>query len=191
MKEEQILNSAKELFLNYGYKRVSMTEIANNAKITKRTLYSYFKDKNDLLSRLVTEEIQNMKKLVDKIENQDMDFIDKIHKTLYVLLDYRKKNKLLSMITKEYELEKNHNLNETLKLLDKNIREYIYNKTVFAINNNYIKECNPEILSFVIYKIYVALMFEWDDEKVPLDDKQISDNILNILKNGLLKTKEK
>ena len=44
---------------------------------------------------------------------------------------------------------------------------------------------NIDVTTFIIYKIYFALMFEWDNEYTKLDDKEIADNILQILKNGL------
>ena len=47
MKEEQIINVARELFTTYGYKRVSMDEIAKCANVTKKTVYSYFKSKEE------------------------------------------------------------------------------------------------------------------------------------------------
>ena len=43
MKKEQIIESARELFTRYGYKKVSMNEIAEEAGVTKKTVYSYFK----------------------------------------------------------------------------------------------------------------------------------------------------
>ena len=49
MKEEQILNAAKKLFTNYGFKKVSMDEIASEAGVTKKTVYTYFSIKVELL----------------------------------------------------------------------------------------------------------------------------------------------
>ena len=48
MKKEQILESARTLFTQYGYRKVSMNEIAASANVTKKTVYSYFKDKDEL-----------------------------------------------------------------------------------------------------------------------------------------------
>lgn len=42
---EQILNAAKKLFTNYGFKKVSMDEIASEAGVTKKTVYTYFPSK--------------------------------------------------------------------------------------------------------------------------------------------------
>ena len=49
MKKEQIIAAARKLFTKYGYKKVSMDEIAREANVSKKTVYAYFKDKEELL----------------------------------------------------------------------------------------------------------------------------------------------
>ena len=39
-KKEQVIESARELFSEYGYKRVSMDEIAKKSGVTKKTIYT-------------------------------------------------------------------------------------------------------------------------------------------------------
>ena len=63
-KKEEVINSARELFITYGYKKVSMDEIAKKSGVTKKTIYSYFKDKNELIKYFLYEEIEKMKKIV-------------------------------------------------------------------------------------------------------------------------------
>jgi AcrR family transcriptional regulator len=53
MKEDEtrrkIIEGAKKLFQLYGFTRISMDEIAVNLKISKKTVYKYFKSKDDLI----------------------------------------------------------------------------------------------------------------------------------------------
>ena len=42
MKEEVILKAAKKLFSKFGFKKVSMDEIAREAGVTKKTVYANF-----------------------------------------------------------------------------------------------------------------------------------------------------
>jgi len=51
-----IVNAARELFLSKEYEKVTMEEIAKKAEFTRRTLYSYFKNKLDLLMLVVLYE---------------------------------------------------------------------------------------------------------------------------------------
>ena len=49
MIKEQIINTAFDLFSQYGIKSVSMDDVAKAAGISKRTLYESFEDKEPLL----------------------------------------------------------------------------------------------------------------------------------------------
>lgn len=183
LKEELIVGSARNLFNRFGYKRVSMDEIAKEAGVTKRTVYAYFSSKEELLKYFINEEIQNMRKIVDKIEGEDISFFDKIHKGIYSLLKYRKERNFLKMIIEESDSFKNPVILNNLKQIDQTIQGYIKEKVKFAQENGFIKVNDIDITAFLIYKMYVALILEWGDEKI--NDERLADNIIDILKHGL------
>lgn len=189
MKKEEIIESARELFNQYGYKKVSMGEIAENANVTKRTLYSYFKDKDEILKYFIEEEIDNMKEIIKEIEKENLPFIENVHKTILKVFEYKKKKPFIKVLTQEYEKLRNKTIDEQLKLLDKNIQDYIREKLIYAVENGYIKNCDIDVVSFIIYKIYIALIFEWDTDKKELDEKKITDNIMQVLRYGIFTEK--
>ena len=47
--KEKIIVKAGEMFLNLGFKSVTMDDIANELGISKKTLYKYFSNKNSLV----------------------------------------------------------------------------------------------------------------------------------------------
>ena len=49
--KEHILKSAEELFFRYGVKSVTMDDIATHLGMSKKTIYHFFKDKDELLSQ--------------------------------------------------------------------------------------------------------------------------------------------
>ena len=53
-KKEKVIETARELFSKYGY-RISMDELAKEANVTKKTIYSYFKDKDELIKYFLYE----------------------------------------------------------------------------------------------------------------------------------------
>jgi AcrR family transcriptional regulator len=55
-KRRQILDGAREVFMNLGFDGASMGEIARSAGVSKGTLYVYFADKNRLFEAIVEEE---------------------------------------------------------------------------------------------------------------------------------------
>jgi len=50
---QNIVEAAHQLFYRQGYARASVDAIAARAKITKRTLYSHFRSKDDLLAAVL------------------------------------------------------------------------------------------------------------------------------------------
>ncbi len=185
MKEEQILASAKSLFTKYGFKKVSMDEIASDAGVTKKTVYTYFSSKEELLKYCIKEELENMRKIIENVESKKLDFMETVHQVIYNLLKYKKNCKFLKMLFNESELLKNDRLKENLKIVDKEIQNYIRKELELAIQKDKIEVQNIDIMTFLIYKMYIALMIDWNEDYKKLDEKEIADNILHFLMNGL------
>lgn len=183
MKEEQIVEAARKLFGKYGYKRVSVDEIANEANVTKRTVYRYFKNKEEILKYFLNEEIQNMKQIVEKTERPDKSFFENLHKTICEIMKYTKERNFLQIIMEESETFKNPVIIENLKVIERTIQNYIQEKLEIAVRQKQIFVPNVEVMAFLIYKMYVASLLEWENEKI--DEKLIADTIINLLKNGL------
>jgi AcrR family transcriptional regulator len=55
-KRRQILDGARRVFLAHGFDAASMSDIADDAGVSKGTLYVYFDSKEDLFRALVAEE---------------------------------------------------------------------------------------------------------------------------------------
>ncbi len=52
--KEKILNKAGNSFLKFGFKSITMDDIANDLGISKKTIYKYFNNKRDLVTQAVT-----------------------------------------------------------------------------------------------------------------------------------------
>ena len=53
--KDRIAAKAEELFMQYGIRSVSMDDIANNLGMSKKTLYQYYADKDELVDAVVDE----------------------------------------------------------------------------------------------------------------------------------------
>lgn len=189
MKYEQIIETAKKLFTKYGYKRVSMDEIAKEANVTKKTIYSYFSSKEDLLKYFITEEIKKMKEIVEKTENPKLPYFENVHNVICKLLTYKKESDFLKIIEEESEIFSNPIVINSLKQIDEEIKQYIKKRLQELIDKKYIEVDDLAITSFLIYKMYIALMLEWPEENI--EEQKIADNIIKILRNGLERKDEK
>jgi AcrR family transcriptional regulator len=77
--KERILNKAGEMFLQFGFSKVTMEEIAAELGMSKKTLYRFFPGKEQLLKEMIT----GMKcKLEDYVlelwGNNEMSFLEKL-----------------------------------------------------------------------------------------------------------------
>lgn len=185
MKEEQIVEAARKLFGKYGYKRVSVEEIAKEANVTKRTVYSYFKSKEEILKYFLNEEVQNMKKIVEETEKVNKSFFENLHETICELMQYTEKRNFIKVIVEESEVFKNPVIIENLKVIEVAIQNYIKEKLKIASEKKQISVPNIDVMAFLIYRMYVALLLEWNDAEQKIDEKLIADTIINLLKNGL------
>jgi len=102
--KERILFKAEELFMQYGIRSVSMDDIANSLGMSKKTLYQYFSDKDELVEGVVDGHINEIE--VDCL-NCRKDATDAIHEIFItmerIMEEFSNMNPMLL-----YDLEKFH-----------------------------------------------------------------------------------
>lgn len=182
-KEEQILNAARKLFTKYGYKKVSMDEISKEAKVTKKTVYSYFKDKDSLFEYFVNEELLDMKKIVDENELETKNIVNAFHNTICQLIKYKKESEFLNLIVEEAENLKTKSVIEFSRKVDESIQNYIKEKLIILVNEKKIINIDIDLCTYIIYTLYLSIMFKYP--KANLDENTISDTVTKILQEGL------
>ena len=55
--KERILETAQELFFKYGIRSISMDDIAKELSISKKTIYQYYKDKDEVVHMLMQKKM--------------------------------------------------------------------------------------------------------------------------------------
>lgn len=73
---QRITEEAARLFRQYGIKAVTMDMLANNLGISKRTIYEVFRDKNELLTGVVSLMAVRQKELIDRIFSESENVIE-------------------------------------------------------------------------------------------------------------------
>jgi len=74
----EILEAAKELFFKHGFKRISIEDICNKAKVCRRTFYVYFENKTDLLIQLLQHIYETKMREFIAINISDLPFPEKL-----------------------------------------------------------------------------------------------------------------
>ncbi|MBK9284522.1 MAG: TetR/AcrR family transcriptional regulator [Sphingobacteriaceae bacterium] len=76
--KDKILIGAEQLFFKYGIKSVTMDEIAKNIGMSKKTIYQFFKDKDDLVHHLFKNKIALNKSITEKIHQEAENVVSEI-----------------------------------------------------------------------------------------------------------------
>lgn len=76
--QEKILKSSLELFFKFGIKRVTMDDIAKELGMSKKTIYNFYKEKDDLVNQLCVVEMQKQECVFNGIAKQSQDPIHEI-----------------------------------------------------------------------------------------------------------------
>jgi AcrR family transcriptional regulator len=88
---EQILEGAYRLFRRRGYSRVTMDDIATEARFTKRTLYHHFQSKDELLAEVLSGQhklaIQAFKTFGDRLVGSPETIVKGMFRELAVWAD--------------------------------------------------------------------------------------------------------
>lgn len=76
--QEKILKTSLELFFKYGIKRVTMDDIAKELGMSKKTIYQFYKEKDDLVNQMCEIELIKHQKKFDEVIIQSKNPIHEI-----------------------------------------------------------------------------------------------------------------
>jgi len=98
----KILEKSNELFLNLGFKSVTMDEIAASLGVSKKTIYKYFKNKTELVDTVTHRMFDTICCGIDGICELELNPIDELFSIKRVVLDNLKDEKS----SPQYQLQK-------------------------------------------------------------------------------------
>ncbi|HWZ14486.1 MAG TPA: TetR/AcrR family transcriptional regulator [Mucilaginibacter sp.] len=75
---DRIIQGGEELFLTAGIKSVTMDDIAKHLGMSKKTIYQFFKDKNDLVIALVKKKLKDDEDQMSAIISQSGNVIEEM-----------------------------------------------------------------------------------------------------------------
>ena len=100
--KDQIIDTAGELFLNLGFKSVTMDDLAEHMGISKKTIYSHFANKTELVEQCTIKLFNQIVHGIDCICNQGMNPIEE----LYEIKNFALLNLKNEKASPQYQLKK-------------------------------------------------------------------------------------
>ena len=146
---EAVLHAAAQLFLELGYHRTTLNEVARRLNITKPSLYTYFRGKDEILHECYRMGQAQMDEAILAIEASDGDGLDKLKRFIrayarVMMVDFGAC--LVRLDIGELAPPARREALEGLRRCDGALRRYIAQ----GIGDGSIVECDPKMAAFAI-----------------------------------------
>lgn len=138
--KDKILHNATEMFLNLGFKSVTMDDIAKSSGVSKKTIYAHFSNKTDLVGAVTDLLFETVCVGIDLIHEQQQNPIIELFEIKKFVLGHLKDEKsspqyqLQKYYPKIYTTLKQKQFEEMQELikenLDKGINQGLYRDSV-------------------------------------------------------------
>ncbi len=154
------MSKVRELYMKYGIKSITMDDVARELGISKKTLYQYVNDKNDLVGKFVDNEIAQRQKEICKCFRVGFNAIEELFEISMFMNDMIRKQNSAT----EYDLKKYYasHYEKIINAKHEGIYNYILVNLKKGINEGlYREELNKEI---------IAKLYLWRSENALLDE---------------------
>ena len=100
--KDKILETAADMFLSYGFKSVTMDDIASEMAISKKTIYVHFKNKIKLVEAVTLSLFENICEGIDGICEASANPIEELYDIKMFVMNHLKNEKA----SPQYQLKK-------------------------------------------------------------------------------------
>ncbi|MGM5473846.1 TetR/AcrR family transcriptional regulator [Bacillus pumilus] len=187
-RRQMILDGATKAFTQFGYKATTMDLVAKLANVGKGTIYTFFKNKEELFDEIFTSLLLEMRKIADEAIDEKNSFSENLHLALFAILEFRKNHQLTIKIFQENAELGTSAVKEMIEKMEQMIIRYIKTKVQEAMDKGDIKHCDPELTAFVMVKLYIALIFDWEKRYEPLTKEEVAESLELYVLKGLSAT---
>lgn len=184
-RKASIVQAAEKSFTLFGYKATTMDQVAKIANVGKGTIYTFFANKEQLFDEILHKLILEMRSIAERVIQDDKTFFDNLQAALYALLDFRRTHELTIKLTHEVRDMGTPQAVEGIQQIEGAVLSFIKRKVQEALDRGEIRPCDPEITAFVMLKLYVAFIYEWDRSHKPLSKEEIATLFRLYLLEGL------
>jgi AcrR family transcriptional regulator len=143
---KEILLKVRDLYMKYGVKSITMDDVATHLGISKKTIYQYVKDKNELVGLVVDMQMEEVQCQHYSVREKGFNAIEEL------LMVSKMLNKLLKQINPatEYDLKKYYP-NHYNRLISRR-RQHMYEQIMRNIRTGkaeglYRQELNDEVIA--------------------------------------------
>jgi len=160
-RRQEILEAAAKSFSLFGYKATTMDQVAKIANVGKGTIYTFFANKEELFNAIVLQMVEEMRAASDAATVEGASFERNAHARLMQMLKFRETHQLYAKLIDEGKELRTPAVIEVLAEIESEIVSYIKAKIERSIDKGELKPCDSELVAFLLFKSYLALVVDW------------------------------
>ncbi|MFC4618431.1 TetR/AcrR family transcriptional regulator [Camelliibacillus cellulosilyticus] len=161
-KRSRILEAAERSFGLFGYKATTMEQVAKLADVGKGTIYTFFKNKEELLNEIMEKLIADMMRRAKAAIDEHDTFFNNLHRALYDILEFRTQHQLTFKLTQEVREFGTGTAQAALDQFEAALLAFLEAHIETAMDKGKIVRCDPKKTAFVLYRLYVLFVYEWE-----------------------------
>ncbi|MFC0189804.1 TetR/AcrR family transcriptional regulator [Fictibacillus aquaticus] len=184
-RRQSILLAAEKSFAMFGYKATTVDQIAKIANVGKGTIYTFFSNKEELFYEIVNGLVKEMRHIAAEAFQEERPFYEKLHMALTGVLELRRTHQLAVKLSQELREYNTSPVKEALKTLEMTILTFVSNELEKAVEKGEVKPVRTDVASFLMMKMYLALIFDWEENHDPLNENEMAEVLETFVMNGI------
>lgn len=184
-RKQLIVEAATKSFTLFGFKATTMEQVAKLANVGKGTIYNFFTNKEQLFQEIVQSLILEIKMVAEDNIIDHQSFHENVHAALCAILEYRTKHQFMMKLLEEEKEMGTPAVAQMVNEIEQAIVNYIKEKVDLAVKKGEISVLNSELSAFLIFKMYSALIFDWEKNHEPLQKEEIAKLLQLFILKGL------
>jgi len=188
--KNRILDNVKDRLDRFGFKKTTMDEISRDCKISKKTIYEHFRDKEDMVTCLFVRECHKAMEIVFSRMGDIEDPLDKLIQLIRAAVQYFKEDIFITRLLKNDEALFSAFLSRKYHaLIDQEIIAIIAAIINEGKEQGKFRDVDEQVIAYAGFKLFQAFSYmrtgEFSQEKD--DQGYYTEVLIDFIVNALVK----
>jgi AcrR family transcriptional regulator len=162
-RRKEILEKALDVFITEGYVDATFQKIADKCRITRTTLYLYFKNKRDIFNYSIKQLLAKLEEdILLTLSDSSLDSVEKIIEVLMKIFGHIEENRLLLSVILDYLLHISKGSGNPAKPVRRRtlrLRHILSSLMIEGIKSGKLKPVNVKTADDYLYSFIEAAIF--------------------------------
>ena len=158
MKKQIILEEAAKLIDKVGFKNAKMEDIAHNVGFSKGSLYSYFRDKEEIAVNIAGQHLQKFYNKISGLLEMHLTAKDKLELMKNAHMEFIKRSKNLMIIKPNYQIKEK----SRVEFIELKLKTFEVLKSILTqgiSEKKFNKDLNTDYAANLLDAMFIGIVF--------------------------------